>query len=143
VVDRWNGSRLMGTFQFFDEEFTHAPEFPSFAYTEFCEAMDDGVDSNTFHAQAVAWRLALACVTEDDQQRFRVSCRKNKAATSDWLQVFHSMLEESAERPTQQPTDSSAGLEDAPASSESLPVDSDIPQVQGSMALALVRSVAV
>lgn len=137
----------MPTFDLFDETFTYADEFPSFAYTEFCEAMDDGVEAEGAHAQAVAWRLALSCVADRDQQRFRITCRKNRASVDAWLKVFHGLLEELSARPTQQPTDSSGGLDSAPESSASQPVASVTPLtapppplVPGSMALALVRS---
>jgi hypothetical protein len=140
---------VTATFTYFGEKFEYAGEFPSFEFFEFQEAMDDGVEAASARANATAVRLAVACVAEKDQARFRSVSRKNKAKTEDWLKVFRDWTEDETERPTGLPTDSSDGHTSTPETSESKPeasvtslvqrsVDSQPPAVS-SVAMAAAR----
>jgi hypothetical protein len=131
----------MSVFTYFDEEFAFSPEVDPFAITEFAEAMDDDVDSEGLRGIAVAWRLALSCVAEDDRKRFRSVSRKNKAKAIDYLAVFRDWTAEVTERPTGSPTDSSDGRALTVVSSESQPEpEASTPPVRGDMLLAVSRS---
>lgn len=124
----------MATFSYFDEEFDFSDEVDPFAITEFAEALDNGIDAEGLRGLAVAWRLALSCVAEADQDRFRRLSRKNKATAEAYLRVFRERLETDTERPTGSAGDSSAGPEPiketsapAPAASvTSLPARPDL-----------------
>jgi hypothetical protein len=136
----------MATFDYFGETFTFAEEFPAFEYAEFLEALsEDEVDDD--HAVGVALRLAVACVAEADRGRFRKVSRQNRAKIPDWLRVYRDWTAEVTERPTGEPTDSSAGLDDTPKNSESEPVATvtSLPErpVRPDLALAAARSRAV
>lgn len=134
----------MGTFQYFDQEFTFAEEIDQFAVVEFAEAVDNGIEAEGLRGMAVAWRLALGCVAEDDQARFRQVSRKNKAKADDYLAVFRDRLAADAERPTQAPADSSAGPVITEEKSESQLADGVTPlparAVRPDLALAASRS---
>lgn len=133
----------MASFDYFGESFDFSAEVDAFAVTEFAEAMDDDVDSEGLRGIAVAWRLALSCVAEDDRKRFRSVSRKNKAKVADYLAVFRDWTAEATERPTGQPTDSSDGPGLTVVNSESqpdAPVSTPEPVVRPDMRLAISRS---
>lgn len=134
----------MATFDYFGEQITYADEFPDFEYAEFAEALAEDEISNV-KATGVALRLAVACVAETDRSRFRKLSRQHRAKQDDWLRVFRDWTAEEAERPTGQPTDSSAGPTSIPETSESEPVASVTPiaserPVRADLALAAARS---
>ena len=133
----------MSTVPYFGEELEYAEEFPAFAWAEFQEALDDGEDAETQRSVGVALRLAVACVAEKDRGRFRKLSRQHNAKVEDWLKVAYGWMAAETERPTQQPTDSSDGLEVAQENSASEPVASvtELPKpANGAVALALARS---
>jgi hypothetical protein len=132
----------MTAFDYFGESFEFSPEVDPFAITEFAEAMDDDVDSEGLRGIAVAWRLALSCVAEDDRKRFRSVSRKNKAKVIDYLAVFRDWTAEATERPTGLPTDSSDGptLTVVNSGSQPEPEVSTEPTVRADMRLAVSRS---
>jgi hypothetical protein len=114
----------MSTFTYFGEEFSYAPEFPRFAYAEFCEALADGEEASSEQSTGAALRLAIQSVAEGDRKRFRLVSRKNNAKVDDWLVVFRDWTAAEAERPTGQPSDSADGQSDTEENSESKPVAS-------------------
>jgi hypothetical protein len=128
----------MSTFDYFGESFRFSPEADTFAITELAEAMDDDVDSEGLRGIAVAWRLALSCVAEEDRKRFRTVSRQNRAKVPDYLVVFHYWTADVTERPTMQPSDSSDGPGLTVVRSESQPE----PEVstRDHMRLAISRS---
>ena len=132
------------TFSYFDEIFSFAEEIDQFAVMEFAEALDNGVEAEGLRGLAVAWRLALGCVAEDDQERFRQVSRRNKAKADDYLVVFRDRLALDAERPTGAPSDSSSGPEPTVETSESQPVAGVTPlpvaPARPDLALAASRS---
>jgi hypothetical protein len=132
----------MTAFDYFGESFQFSAEVDPFAITEFAEAMDDDVDSEGLRGIAVAWRLALSCVAEDDQKRFRTVSRKNKAKVVDYLAVFRDWTADATERPTGLPTDSSGGPELTVVNSESQPEPAATSKraPRPDMALAISRS---
>lgn len=135
---------MTASFTYFGEEFAYAADFPVFEFAEFQEALADDVDSESGRATGVALRLAVACVAESDRTRFRKVSRQHRAKVEDWLIVFRDWTAEESERPTGQPTDSSAGLSTAEASSGSQPIASvtSIPErpARPDLALAITRS---
>jgi hypothetical protein len=130
----------MSTFTYFGEEFTYAEEFPTFAYAEFCEVLSEDAASDSNVAMGAALRLAVASVAESDRKRFRLLSRKNNAKADDWLVVFRDWTAAEADRPTQQPSDSSAGQSDTEDSSAPRPVASVTPLPRPDLALADARS---
>lgn len=140
----------MATFDYFGEEFSYAPEFPWFEYGEFHAARLDGDQLADAEATGYLLRLALACVAEEDQARFRRLSRKNRAKVPDYSVVIRDWTAEEAERPTGQPTGSSDGPTDTAETSGSGPVASVTPisspeerPRNGAVALAMARSRAV
>lgn len=135
---------MAAAFQYFGEEFHFSGEVDAFAITEFAEALDDGADASGLRGLAVAWRLALSCVAEDEQTRFRVVSRKNKAAAEAYLRVFRDRMELDADRPTGLPTDSSSGQESTPQKSASQHADSATApsglDMRSRLALAVVQA---
>lgn len=129
----------MSTFTYHGEEFDYAPEFPRFAYAEFCEALADGEDSGSEQATGAALRLAVQSVAEKDRKRFRLVSRRSNAKVEDWLTVFRDWTADESERPTQQPSGSSSGLSDTQESSESQPAASVTP-LRMDLALLEARS---
>lgn len=109
------------TFSYFGEQFVYAEEIDQFAVTEFAEALDNGIEAEGLRGLAVAWRLALGCVDDADQERFRQVSRRNRAKADDYLVVFRDRLALDAERPTGAPSDSSSGPAPIKETSESRP----------------------
>ena len=133
----------MTSIDYFGESLEYAEDFPAFAWAEFQEAIDDGDDAQSQRSVGVALRLAVACVAEKDRGRFRKLSRQHNAKVEDWLKVAYGWMAAETERPTQQPTDSSDGLEVTRESSASEPVASvtELPKpANGAVALALARS---
>lgn len=136
----------MGTdrFTYFGEEFSFAEEIDQFAVVEFAESLENGIEAEGLRGMAVAWRLALGCVAEDDQERFRRVSRRNKAKADDYLVVFRDRLATDAERPTGAPSDSSSGPAPIEEKSESQPDAGVTPlptaPVRPDLALAASRS---
>jgi hypothetical protein len=131
----------MSTFTYFGEEFSYAPEFPRFAYAEFCEALADGEEASSEQSTGAALRLAIQSVAEGDRKRFRQVSRKHNAKVDDWLVVFRDWTADEAERPTGQPSDSADGQPDIAANSEQQHVASvtSLPE-RPDLALARTRS---
>lgn len=134
----------MGTFSYFDQTFTFAEEIDQFAVTEFAEALDNGIEAEGLRGMAVAWRLALGCVADEDQERFRQVSRRNRAKADDYLVIFRDRLALDAERPTGEPSGSSSGPAPTPVRSESQPDAGATPPpaapVRPDLALAVSRS---
>ena len=134
----------MSQIDYFGEKLEYATDFPAFAWAEFQEAIDDGDDSTSQRSVGVALRLAVACVAEKDRGRFRKLSRQHNAKVEDWLKVAYGWMAAETERPTQQPTDSSDGLEATAPSSAPEPVASvtslpERPAPRGDLALAVSR----
>lgn len=129
-------------FTYFDESFSFSDEVDPFAVTEFAEALDNGIDAEGLRGLAVAWRLALSCVAEADQERFRRVSRKNRATAEAYLKVFRQRLETDVERPTGRAGDSSPGPAPIEETSAPTPVASvtPLPPVRPDLALAASRS---
>lgn len=138
----------MPEFTYFGESFRFSESVDPFAITEFAELLEDSESEAQLRGFAVTWRLALSCVAEEDQARFRQVSRKNKATAQAYMQVFREWTADESERPTTRPSDSSDGPSVTPLKSETLPDDAVTSQterppvrvVRPDLALALARS---
>lgn len=109
----------MATVDFFGESFELNPEVSEFALLEFSLAAEEGQDGDTKQGMASLLLLVKDCVVASEWGRFRALARSRRAKVSDLMPVITATFEQVAERPTGESTDSSDGLSETPASSES------------------------
>ncbi|MGZ6838561.1 MAG: hypothetical protein ACXVGE_22080 [Blastococcus sp.] len=98
----------MPSYELFGETFALADTISEFSLMEFAEAAED-VESNSLGAMAAVMRLLREAVLPEDWQRFRQSCRTNKASAEALLPIVYKVFEDATDRPTQRPSDSSDG----------------------------------
>jgi hypothetical protein len=116
--------------EFFGEKFGIVDTPNEFALMEFADAAEN-VEANTMAALSSVLHLLQESIVADDWQRFRTHARKNRAGSQELMPIVFAVFEQTTERPTGQPADSSAGLVSIAPRSESKPADPAIAMFEG------------
>lgn len=107
----------MSEVDFFGETIRLVDEPSEWTMLEFAEAADN-TDANELQGLAAVMRLLRGTVHEDDWDRFARTARKHKAQVDrDLMPLVVAVITGATDRPTRQPSDSSAGLPTTAASS--------------------------
>lgn len=127
--------------EFFGEKFRLVEVANDFALMEWSEAAEN-VEANSIAAHAATYRLLQESIHPDDWQRFRLHARRNKADATSLMPVVAAVWNQSTDRPTSLPADSSAGHQNMPESFVSPPADPVMDRFDGrpDMQLAVLRS---
>lgn len=122
------------------ETFGIAEDVGAMALIEFAQVANQGADANDLEGLAAIGNLIDELLHPDDLQRFKKAARKARAKGDELLEVVFDLMRHLTDRPTQQPSDSSDGLQNTSESSaggSSSPVVSRL-EAQGRPDLALV-----
>lgn len=114
---------MSGTVDLFGRSFRLHPDgISEYALLEFAEAQRNVAedDANSPAGMAALLSLVLDTLHEEDVPAFRAAARKHRAKADDLMKVISAATEETADRPTSEPSDSSAGLASIEQKSESL-----------------------
>jgi hypothetical protein len=84
---------------------------------EFAKVASDGTDSTDLAGLVAMRNLIEACIHPEDMARFTRACSKARADGKELMGIVAEVIAQVAERPTTQPSDSSAGLRTTNASS--------------------------
>lgn len=76
---------------------------------EFARLAAAGVDSDNPAGAAIIADVFLGLLGERTYQRFRTHCRRNGTDDGDLVKILQGVMEDAGERPTERPSDSSAG----------------------------------
>jgi hypothetical protein len=106
--------------EFFGETFHFAPAGTyDWEMMEFASAATGGMDTNSLAAASAMYRLLQAVIRDEEWQHFSAVARRNKARVQqDLMPIAVLAYLQKTERPTGRPSDSSAGPQLVPASSE-------------------------
>ena len=89
------------------------------AMIEFADAAVGGADTDLLSGAAAVMALLREAIVADQWERFRKTARSNKAQTKrDLMPIVVQIFTQATERPTGLPSDSSAGQQSTPESSE-------------------------
>ena len=101
----------MATVEFFSETFELNESVSADALADFAAAASTTKDSQTLSMESVITMRVMVwdCIAPTDLDRFKAVSKKHRASYDDWIEVFKATMEQKTERPTGQPSDSSAG----------------------------------
>lgn len=108
--------------EFYGESFGLVDSPNEFALMEFAESAES-VEENTLAALSSMFRLLKDSIVSEDWNRFRALARKNRAGSETLMPVIFAVFEQTTDRPTSRPADSSVGPGTTVPSSVSQPAD--------------------
>ena len=100
----------LDTFTLNGEVFTIDPEPNLIALGRFAKLARTGADTDDMESFAALVDTVASSVVEGDEARFLDLCQKKRAPADLLLKIVQAVLQAQAQRPTRQPSDSSAGL---------------------------------
>jgi len=118
VAKKETPDREPDTFTFCGELFTVAEQVGIVAWGRFAQAAQAGHDTAEMEGLAALIEVVSQIVVDADRDRFLTVASRNRADADDLLAIVRAVMEAQAERPTQQPSDSSAGLSPTPENSK-------------------------
>lgn len=89
----------------------------TWALMEFAKVATSDVDSSDMQGLAAMHDLIESCIHPDEMSRFARTCKQARAGHEEILSIVQEVVAQTAQRPTSQPSDSSAGLPTTSASS--------------------------
>lgn len=101
------------------ESFETWPSISAMAYVDFARSMKTDENSVSPDSVLALMDLLQDCLLPEEWDRFQQVTRSKRAGFEDLMNVIKAMVEAQADRPTGQPTDSSAGLPTTDQKSES------------------------
>lgn len=111
------------------QQFTLNPDVSEFAFFEFAEAASEGQDAASLQGMASLLRFVVELIGEDDRDRFRALCRRERVSSEDLVALLLGKAEDDAERPTVRSSDSTDGPPSTEPNSDANSVDSTFPTV--------------
>lgn len=99
----------MSDLTFAGESFRLADKIGLMPLMRFAHVSRRGVDSNDMEGLAAIYDLLKQCVADEDWDRFEDHATTTRADGDDLLEVVSQAVQAIAERPTQEPSDSSDG----------------------------------
>src|SRR4051812_22683285 len=107
------------------EDFRAAWPVPVMALAEFAHVSQGGADSNDMDGLAAMYDLFESVIEPEDWERFKRHAKKSRASDKDLMLLVRKVITGQTDRPTQRPSDSSAGPESTEQSSESVQASSE------------------
>lgn len=98
------------TFEFFEVEPRVNPSFGELDLTDFLEAASVIEETDISKAMSLIKNTLRAMVHPDDFDDFWATAKRHRQGTSDLMGLMYAVIETAADRPTEQPADSSDGL---------------------------------
>jgi hypothetical protein len=108
--------------EFYGEKFRLADEVNEFAVMAFADGAEN-IEADSMAGMAAVYRLLQSSIHEDDWARFKQTAFKNRANAETLMPIIGAVFEQTTERPTGRPADSTAGPAVTSLTSASQPVD--------------------
>lgn len=118
------------TFKFCGEIFTVSDQIGVIPLGRFAKAAVSGMDTAEMDGLAAMVDLLADAVIDEDRERLLETAARNRAQGEDLLPIVRAVIRSQTGRPTQQPSDSSDGLQPTGASSTASTPFGAVPPIQ-------------
>ena len=120
----------MADVEFYGETFRLADEVNEFAVMAFADGAEN-IEAESMAGMAAVYRLLQSSIHEDDWARFKQCAFKNRANAETLMPIIGAVFEQTTDRPTGRPADSTAGPTPMLPKSVSKPADAALDMLDG------------